>query len=160
MPEPTTRRGTSNAAVATMPRAERAEREPELVVPRIEERVVVGRREVEGDRVRIAKTVEADEVDVVGEALKEDVEVERVAVNRILAEPPCARVEGDVTIIPVVEEIVVVEKRFLLKEEVRVTKRRRVVRRKLRVPVRRERVTVERMPSGTKPTETEKRRSR
>lgn len=126
----------------------------ELVLPRVEERVVVGKRVVAGDHVRVTKTVEAREVDVVGESVKEDVEVERVAVNRILAEAPRARVEGDVTIIPVVEEIVVVEKRFLLKEEVRVTKRRRVVRKKLRVAVRRERIAIDR----TQPTTAEKRR--
>lgn len=127
-----------------MPRRER-----QVVIPRVEERVEVGKRVSARERVRVDKWVESDEVEVAGEAIKEDVEVERVKVNRFVLEMPRARVEGDVTIIPVVEEIVVVEKRLLLKEEVRIRKRRRVVRKKLRVPVRKERIAVERAQPRT-----------
>jgi stress response protein YsnF len=126
----------------------------ELVLPRVEERAFVEMKETARERVRITKTVDEDEVEVAGEAVEEDVEVERVPIGRVVAEPPQPRVEGDVTIIPVVEEIVVVEKRLLLREEVHVTKRRRAVRKKLRVPVRKERISVER----TKPATGEDRR--
>ena len=118
----------------------------ELVVPRVEERIVATKRRTVGDRVRIEKKVESREVEVEGEATEVRVEVERVPVNRYVSRPPPPRIEGDVTIIPVLEEVAVVEKRLLLKEEIRVTKHRRVVRRKLRVPLRRERVAVERTP--------------
>lgn len=57
----------------------------------------------------------------------EDVEVERVPVNRIVDGPVETRQEGDITIIPVVEEVVSIQKRLLLKEEVRVRRRRRQV---------------------------------
>jgi stress response protein YsnF len=122
-----------------MPRTER-----KLVVPRVEERIAVGKRASARERVRIVKKVEAQEVVVEGEATKEDVEVERVPVDEYVLEPPRPRVEGDVFVIPVIEEVVVVEKRLLLKEEIRVKKRRRVVRKKLRVPVRKERISIER----------------
>ncbi|HYZ87646.1 MAG TPA: DUF2382 domain-containing protein [Bryobacteraceae bacterium] len=58
----------------------------------------------------------------------EEVEVERVAVNRIIDGPPETRQEGEVTIIPVVEEVITIQKRLLLKEEVRITRKRKVIR--------------------------------
>jgi hypothetical protein len=58
----------------------------------------------------------------------ENVQVERVPINRILDAPAQTRQEGDVTIIPVMEEIVTVQKQILLKEEVRITRRRTEVR--------------------------------
>ena len=48
------------------------------------------------------------------------VEIERVPIDRTVDVVPPIRQEGDITIIPVVEEIVVVERRLVLKEEVRV----------------------------------------
>ena len=51
----------------------------------------------------------------------ESLEVERVPVGRWIDAPVAIRQEGDTTIYPVVEEVVVVEKRLRLVEEVRVT---------------------------------------
>jgi hypothetical protein len=65
----------------------------------------------------------------------EDVEVERVPVNRIVDGPVQTRQEGDVMIVPVVEEVVTVQKRLLLKEEVRIRRRRTEVREPRRVVV-------------------------
>jgi stress response protein YsnF len=48
------------------------------------------------------------------------VEVERVPIGRTIEVVPTISQEGDTTIIPVVEEIVVVERRLVLKEEVRI----------------------------------------
>jgi hypothetical protein len=50
--------------------------------------------------------------------------VEHVPINRMVDEPPNPRQEDDVLILPVVEEVLVVEKRWIIREEVRVTKRR------------------------------------
>jgi hypothetical protein len=44
--------------------------------------------------------------------------VERVAIGRVVDAVPPVRHEGDVTILSVVEEVVVVERRLVLKEEV------------------------------------------
>ncbi|AIE84109.1 DUF2382 domain-containing protein [Fimbriimonas ginsengisoli] len=57
----------------------------------------------------------------------EDVEIERVPMDEILDTAPEVRQEGDVTIIPVVEEFLVVQRKLRLKEEIRVTKTRRSV---------------------------------
>lgn len=54
----------------------------------------------------------------------EDVSVERVPVNRIVDAPPETRQEGEITIIPVIEEVITIEKRLLLREEVRIRRSR------------------------------------
>ena len=75
---------------------------------------------------------------------RQDVEIERVAFDREITEAPPVRTEGDVTIIPIVEEIVVVEKRLILKEELHI--RRHIVREKQEIPVtlRKQHAVVER----------------
>ena len=47
------------------------------------------------------------------------IEIERVPINRPIDAVPAIREEGDTTIMPVVEEILVVERRLILKEEIR-----------------------------------------
>ena len=60
--------------------------------------------------------------------------IERVSVDRVIDAPPAIRQEGDTIIVPVVEEIMVVEKRLLLKEEIHI--RRQQVVQHIRQPVR------------------------
>ncbi|MCJ2057101.1 YsnF/AvaK domain-containing protein [Methylobacterium sp. J-048] len=93
----------------------------EAVLPLIEETARIEKRAVETGRVRVS--TRTDTLDqVLRETLRSDmVGVTRVPVNRTLAEgeaPPVVRTEAGVTIIPVLEEIFVVEKRLVLKEEV------------------------------------------
>jgi hypothetical protein len=65
----------------------------------------------------------------------EDVEIERVTVNRIVDQPVQTRQEGDTMIVPVLEEVVTIQKRLLLKEEVHIRRRRTEVREPRRVIV-------------------------
>src|SRR5665811_418575 len=53
-----------------------------------------------------------------------EVDMERVAMDQMVEQVPEARYEGDVLIVPVIEEVIVVEKRLKLVEEVRITTRR------------------------------------
>jgi uncharacterized protein (TIGR02271 family) len=95
-------------------------------LPLAEERLSVHKRTVATGRVRI-KTVVDERQHWIHESLeREAVTVERVAVDRIVDEMPQIRQVGDVMIIPVVEEVAVVERRLLLKEEIHVSKRRYV----------------------------------
>jgi uncharacterized protein (TIGR02271 family) len=57
--------------------------------------------------------------------------------------PVAARQEGDTLIIPVYEEILVVEKRLVLKEEIRITKRHIDATEQARVLLREEHVDIE-----------------
>ena len=92
----------------------------------VEEVARVEKRDVVTGRVRI--TTRTDTVDqTVRETLEgQTIEFSRVSVDRMLlpGEPvPQIRTEGDLTVIPVLEEVLVVEKRLVLKEELRVLRR-------------------------------------
>jgi len=84
------------------------------------EEVSVTRRTVVGVTVRVA-TVTHEHEHIVDEALRhERVEIERVPVGRTVDAVPPVREEGDTTIVPVVQEVVVVERRLVLKEEIHI----------------------------------------
>jgi hypothetical protein len=127
---------------------EAAERTETVVMPVVEEEVVVGKREVPAGGVRVHKVVhERDEmVDTV--AMQEELDVQREAVERFVEQPEPARQEGDRTIIPVYEEVVVVEKRLRLKERWVITRRRTQVPGSQSVHLRREEVVVDRLEPG------------
>src|ERR1700712_173342 len=95
----------------------------EQVIPLVEETARVEKRLVETGRVRVSTRTEAVE-QVLRESLRGDgVAVTRVPINRTLAEgeaAPVVRTEGSVTILPVLEEVLVVEKRLVLREEVHI----------------------------------------
>jgi len=92
----------------------------------VDEQLSVRKRRVETGRVRI-KTVVDEHQEWIQEALeREEIYVERVTVDRVVDAHPVIRQEGDVLIIPVVEEVMVVEKRLLLKEEIHVRTQRHV----------------------------------
>ena len=69
-----------------------------------------------------AKTPDEPRIDT--SLFREEVDVQHVPVNRVLDAPVEPRIEGDVTIIPVMEERLKVEKQLILREEIRVVKKR------------------------------------
>ncbi len=121
----------------------------EVVIPLAEEAVTVSKREVETGRVRVALTTDTETV-IAREVLRgRRVEVERVPVGRTLAEgeaPPQSREEGDTLVIPVFEEVAVVVKRLVLREEVRLRFLPTEQPFGETVEVRRQRAAVERAP--------------
>jgi len=118
-----------------------------LVVPLHEEQATVTRREVEGDHVRVEKFVRERKVHVDEMLARDDVEVERVTVDMVVAEPPPIREENDVLVIPLVEEEVVVARRLVLREEVRVRRIRSAIRHREEVPLRSEEARITRTPA-------------
>jgi len=117
------------------------------IIPEIEEQLQVGRQKVEIGRIRLRKRVEESSAVVDEPLLQENFRVDRVPVNRILADgnAPQPRYEGEVLILPVLEEVLVVEKRLVLREEIRVTPDRREVRDPQTHALRREHIDVERL---------------
>lgn len=96
-------------------------RPDELSLPLVEERLTVGKVENRTGVVKVSTQVETREA-VVREALRsENVRIERVEIGREVSDIPKIRQEGEVVIYPVVEEILVVEKRLVLKEELRIS---------------------------------------
>jgi uncharacterized protein (TIGR02271 family) len=123
----------------------------EAVLPLLEERLRIRKRVRETGRVRVSVTTEESARRVEETLLRRAVEVERVPVGRAVAEAPPVREEGDTLVIPVVEEVLVVERRLVLREEVRVrlaTERHQEVR---EVPLRRQDVAITRLPPAAEP---------
>src|SRR5947209_6074390 len=100
--------------------------EGHIVVPLVEESLDVKKNWVQAGEVVFRKTVDTHTEEVPVELGYEEVQIDRVPVNRVLREGETAepRQEGDLWIIPVVKEEMVVLKRQVVKEEIRVTKRR------------------------------------
>jgi uncharacterized protein (TIGR02271 family) len=116
-----------------------------LVVPVMVEELDVQKRQVETGRVRIHKTVREHEELVDEPLFHEEVVIERVPIGRVVEEAIPIRYEGDTMIVSLLEEVPVIEKRLVLKEELRITKRRVAASRPVRVTVRSEEATVNRV---------------
>lgn len=115
----------------------------ELVLPVIAEEIEVHKRTVDKPRVRISKTVQERDVIVDEPLMQEHVEVNRVVVNRMVDEPPAIRYEGSTMIVPVLEEVVVVEVRLMVREELHIIRSREEAHKAEHVVLRREEVEVE-----------------
>jgi uncharacterized protein (TIGR02271 family) len=115
----------------------------DIVIPVIEEDIEIAKQGVKRRRLRIAKSVHEREVIIDQPLTQEHVDVNRVVVNRMVDEPPQVRYEGDTIIMPVLEEVVVVDIRLMLREEVHITRRRVETHEPQHVTLRREEVIVE-----------------
>jgi uncharacterized protein (TIGR02271 family) len=113
-----------------------------VVLPIVEEEARIGKRIVEKGRVRVRKLVRERIVALDTALRRDDVVVERIPVDQLVSEPPQSRQEGDVLVIPVVEEVLI--KGLRLVEEIRITRRQQVARQAVKVPLRREEVVAER----------------
>jgi uncharacterized protein (TIGR02271 family) len=117
----------------------------EIVITVIAEELDIETENIVRQVVRVHKRVETREETVNTTLNHEEVVVERIPFNSLLDETiPKARKENGVLIIPVIEEVLVVEKRLLLKEEVRISKRRTKETTPQKILLRREVVDIER----------------
>lgn len=98
--------------------------------------------------MRVTKRVKTREENVVARLAHDEIEIERVSINRPVDGAPGVRHDGDVLVIPVVEEVLVVVKQLVLKEELRVRKRSVVRPHRERVVLRSEEANVERQSLG------------
>jgi uncharacterized protein (TIGR02271 family) len=96
------------------------EDEDELRVQRVEEELRAGTREREAGAMRVRKRVRTDREQISVPTRHEEVSVERVPVEG--REASEAEIGEDEVVMPVTEEEVVVEKRPVVKEEIRVRK--------------------------------------
>jgi uncharacterized protein (TIGR02271 family) len=116
-----------------------------LVIPVVEEQLEVARERVETGRVRISKSVESREVVVDDPLKRETVRVEHVPINQVVTgDIPQVREEGDVTVIPILEERIVTRTELVLVEEVRIHRDHSEYHDPQRVTLRKEVVAVER----------------
>lgn len=116
----------------------------EARIPVVEERAKIEKRLVATGRVLIRTEVNERTELLKDELTAETATVERVRVDREVNAPPPIRSEGDVLIIPVVEQRLVVERRWVLKEELHVRRQRHTETVELPVELRGLQVSVDR----------------
>ncbi|MFL6565009.1 MAG: DUF2382 domain-containing protein [Burkholderiales bacterium] len=92
-------------------------------IPRIEERLSVGKRTVVAGRVRVRKTVRRRRQTLDIPLERQEAIVRRVPVNRVVPGPVAVRQQGAVTIVPVLEEVPVLTTQLVLKEELHIEMR-------------------------------------
>lgn len=149
MGHPTTSRDGQAPDPGTVPVLEDACRsarpsEAEKILRLVEETATIHKQEVITGKVRIRTVTDTVEERARANLQRDVVEVTRMPVDEVVDTAPEIRTEGDVTIVPVLEEVLVVTKQLVLKEELHV--RRRVESEAVEVPVslRKQRAIVER----------------
>ena len=115
----------------------------ETRVPVVEEQLQVETGVVGLGEIRVHKAVEATEEVHRGPLDREDVEIQRVRVDRPVDIPEQRRQEGDWLVIPIMEEVFVVQKQLVVREEIRIRKQLVTEEREVREVIRRERATIE-----------------
>jgi|SRR5215469_11183683 len=136
-----------------MPFENKDENDPmdQVVIPLHAEEVSIGKKQVATGRVKVS-TVTHSRSELVEQLLQsERVEVERVPMGQVVAKAPEVRTEGDITIIPVVEETVVLQRQLVLKEEVRIRRIRETQNYRESVVLRQQEAVITRVPDTNAP---------
>jgi uncharacterized protein (TIGR02271 family) len=116
------------------------------VVPVLTEDLEVQKRLVETGKVRITKVVHERETLVDEPLFQDTVAITRVPIQRVVEGPVPVREDNGTTIISVVEEVLVVEKRLMLREEIHIRTQRIETHQPQQITLRSEEVQVERVP--------------
>jgi len=129
---------------------------PETLIPLAAEEVAVSKRTVETGRVQVARVTHEHEQLIDEMLAHETAEISRVRVGQQVDAIPAVREEGGIIIIPIVEEVLVVERRLFVKEEVRIRRVRTMEKHQESVTLRYQvaevsRVPVEKPDAGTTP---------
>jgi uncharacterized protein (TIGR02271 family) len=111
-----------------------------------QEELSVGKARTETGRVRVRVMTREHEEPVEVPLTHEHYEIERVAIGREIEAIPPRRQEGDVTILPVVEEVIVMRRKLVLKEEIRLRLVRSTEQHRESVTLRRQEAVIERLP--------------
>lgn len=124
-----------------------------LRLPLQQESLEVGKRLVDTGRgVRLHKRVTEHPATVEQTLLRDELTIEHVPIGQPVAadNPPRTRYEGDTLVVPVLEEVLVVQKQLRLTEELRITRRQQAQQVRRSAPVRTEQVEVERFDEHKK----------
>ena len=115
------------------------------ILPILEERATVEKAVVNAGRVRVATHTTLVEEIATATLEGQEVDVTRVPIGKaITGALPQIRTEGDLTIVPVFEEVVFVEKRLMLKEEIHIRRRTTAEQVEMPVQLRKQEAKVER----------------
>jgi uncharacterized protein (TIGR02271 family) len=117
------------------------------VILMLEEQLRVVKQQIETGRVRVRIVTETDTTIANAELQSESFEVERIPIGRHISDFPEIVDDGDTMIVPVIEEVLVVEKRLILKEELHIRRLRSSKTIEQPVVLRRQRAEIERLPA-------------
>ena len=123
----------------------------EGAIPLVEEGLTVTKTRVNTGRVDVRTLTDTFEQKVEAALQRDATSVTRVPVGREVDVAPQIRTEGDLTIVPVLEEILVVEKRLFLKEEIHIRRTSETEHVESHVTLRRQRAVVERQDASGVP---------
>jgi len=115
----------------------------EEIVPIVEERVRLERQVREGRTVSVHTRPVTETLTLTAPVSRERVSVERVPVNRVVSEMPAVREEGDLTIIPVVEERPRIVMELVLTEEIHLRRTREHSEEQIEVERRRTEIAID-----------------
>jgi uncharacterized protein (TIGR02271 family) len=152
MPNPPEKDASSRQPLAVERGGARAHAEAG-VIPVVAEELEVGKREVVVGGVRVTKRIVEHEQTIDEPLAKDRLVIERVPMHQPVRSDalPTIRQEGETIVIPLLQEVVVVEKRFVLTEEVRLTRLREEAHAPQTVVLKREDVSIERIDEHGQP---------
>lgn len=116
----------------------------DVTIPVVAEEARVRKHRADTERVSVRTIPEEERVVLHDEVLRDDIEITRVPIDCPVECVPPIRTEGDVTIVPVVEERLVVEKRLFVVEEIHLRRRTRVEPVAIPATLRKTRIEIER----------------
>lgn len=122
----------------------------EIVLPVYKEAIAIDKQRVITGKVRVSTITREREELVETFLAREDVEIERKPVGKLVDRAPAVRRTGDTIVIPVVEEVLAVVRRLVVKEEVRIRLVSRKEKHKQRVTVRSQEAVIDRLPAATR----------
>ena len=132
---------------ARRPAVEATQDDPTLRL--LAEEVRVAKETRETGRVRVSTRTREREALIDEDLACERVEIETIPVGRRIDAVPGVRQEGDTTIVPVVEEVLVVERRLMLREEIRIKRVRTTDRHQETVMLRHQEAVITRAQGDT-----------
>lgn len=125
----------------------------EIVVPVVAEQLHVDAVPVLKGGVRVVKRVVEHEYLIDQELRRDHVEVKRVKVNRVVDGPQQPVQSGNTTVIPIVEEVLRIERQWVVTEEIHLTRTEETNVHQEKIVLNREEATVERFDPSGRPIE-------
>jgi len=120
----------------------------------VEERLLIDRETISDGSVSVTLRTEAGPANIAVDLREDEVQVQRVPVNQFVDHIPNVRTEDDVTIVPVLEERLVIEKRLFLVEEIRLRRMTTFQSKCVETVLRRHNATVQRISDHEQVKET------
>ncbi len=117
----------------------------DVIVPLLIEELEIARRRVPVTQVRVTAATHKHEKLIDELLTHERAEVERVAIGRPIDAAPPVREEGDTIVVPVVEEVVTLQRSLVLKEEIHIRRVRTTERHRETVTLRAQEAKIDRL---------------